>query len=169
MIRQLYSEAIVIVTETWMSEEQSLNISFSTKHNYMHKSWSHQTGAAKVGDVVVWIPKKISIKRIREFDLADPRSFEKLRLELVNTLAEKCLINVSYCPHQSLGDFFLHKLSAEVSKAFSNTDNILLFGDYTTDRMSINGQKSHQNCAAGLELQLSNIDFPTSITSMKEV
>ena len=89
-------------------------------------------------------------------------------LELGNPLTEKCLINISYCPHQSLGDFFLDELSAEVSNAFSATDNILLFGDYNIDMLSVNGQKSLQNFAAGLGLQLSNIDIPTRISNNKK-
>ena len=80
---------------------------------------------------------------------------------------EKCLINISYCPHQSLGDFLLDKLSAEVSNAFSATEIILLFGDYNMEMLSVNGKKSLQNFAAGLLLQLSNIDIPTRISNNK--
>ena len=117
-----------MVTETWMSEEQSLNINLSAEHNFLHKNWSHQTGADKGEGVGIWIPKKINFKRRREFELADPQFFEKLWLELGNPLIEKCLINI-YCPHRGRGDFFLDELSADVSNAFSATDNILLFGD----------------------------------------
>ena len=148
LLQQLDSETFVIVTETWMSEDQSWNINLSAEHNSVHKNRSHQTGAAKGGGVGIWIPKKINFKRRREFELADPKFFETLWLELGNPLTEKCLINISYCPHQSLGDFFLDELSAEVSNAFSATDNILLFGDYNIDMLSVNGQKSLQNFAA---------------------
>ena len=41
LLQQLDSETIVIVTETWMSEEQSLNINLSVEHNFMHKNRSH--------------------------------------------------------------------------------------------------------------------------------
>ena len=126
-LQQLESETIVIVTETWMSEEQSLNINLSAEHNFSHKYRSHQTGAAKGGGVGIWIPKNINFKRRREFELADPKCFETFWLELGNPLPEKCLINISYCPHQSLGDFFLDELSAEVSNAFSATDKILIW------------------------------------------
>ena len=37
LLQQLDSEAIVIVTETWMSEEQSLNINLTAEHNFLHK------------------------------------------------------------------------------------------------------------------------------------
>ena len=84
-----------------------------------------------------------------------------------NPLTEKCLINISYCPHQSLGDFFLDELNAEVSNAFSATDKILLLGDYNIDMLSVNGKKSLQNFAAGLGLQLSKIDIPTRISNNK--
>ena len=82
---------------------------------------------------------------------------------------EKCLINISYCPLQSLDDFFLDELNAEFSNAFSATDNFLLFGDYNIDMLSVNGKKSLQNFAAGLGLQLSNIDIPTRISNNKKV
>ena len=151
-----------------MSEDQSWNINLSAEHNFLHKNPSHQTGAAKGGGVGIWIPKKINFKHKREFELGDPKFFETLWLEIGNPLTEKCLINISYCPHQSLGDFFLDELSAEVSNAFSATDNILLFGDYNIDMLSVNGQKSLQNFAAGLGLQISNIDIPTRISNKKK-
>ena len=125
-----------------MSEEQSLNINLSAEHNFLHKNRSHQTGAAKGGGVGIWIPKNIDFKLRREFDLADPKFFETLWLELGNPLTEKFFINISYCPNQSLCDFFLEELRAEVSKAFSATDNIFLFGDYNIDMVSVNGKKA---------------------------
>ena len=94
LLQQLDSETFVIVTETWMSEEQSLNINLSAEHNFLHKNWSHKTGAAKGGGVGIWIPKNINFKRRREFELADPKFFETLWLELGNPLTEKCLINI---------------------------------------------------------------------------
>ena len=84
-------------------------------------------------------------------------------------LTEKCLINISYCPHQSLGDFFLHELIAEISNAFSATYSICLFGNYNIDMLSVNGQKSFQNFAAGLGLQLSNIGIPKRINNNKKI
>ena len=64
LLQQLNLETIVIVTETWMSEEQSLNINLSDEHNFLHKNRSDQTGAAKGkgGGVGIWIPKKINFK-----------------------------------------------------------------------------------------------------------
>ena len=44
---------------------------------------------------------------------------------------------------------------------------ILLFGYYKIDMLSVNGKKSLQNFAAGLGLQLSNIDIPTRISNNK--
>ena len=78
LLRQLNSETIVFVTETWMSEEQSLNINLSAEKNFLHKNWSHQTRAAKGVGVGMWIPKNINVKRRREFELADPKFFETL-------------------------------------------------------------------------------------------
>ena len=69
LLQQLASKTFVIVTETWMSEDQSWNINLSDEHNFLHKNWSHQTRAAKVGGVGIWIPKKINFKRRREFEL----------------------------------------------------------------------------------------------------
>ena len=106
ILQQLDSETFDIVTETWMSEEQSWNTNLSAENNFLHKNRSHQTRAAKGGVVGIWIPKKINLKRRREFELADPKFFETLWLELGNPLTEKFLINISYCPHQSLGAFF---------------------------------------------------------------
>ena len=37
LLQQLDSETIVIVTETWMSKEQSLNINLSAEHSFLHK------------------------------------------------------------------------------------------------------------------------------------
>ena len=79
--QQLYSETIVIVTETWMSEDQSLKINLCAEHNFLHKNRSHQRGAAKGGGVGIWIPKNINFKRRREFELADPNFFETLWLK----------------------------------------------------------------------------------------
>ena len=73
LLQRLDSEAILMLTETWMSEEQSLNINLSAEPYFMHKNRSHQTGAAKGGGVGIWIPKKINVKRRREFELADPK------------------------------------------------------------------------------------------------
>ena len=167
LLQQLDTELIVIVTETWTSEEQSLNINLSAEQNFLHKNRSHQTGAAKSGSVGIWFPKKINFKRRRDFELAHSKFFETLWLELGNPLTENCLINNSYFPHQSLADFFLDELSAEVSNAFSATDNILLFGDYNIDILSVNGQKSLQIFGVGQGLQLSNIDIPTRISNKK--
>ena len=55
-----------------------------------------------------------------------------------------------------------------VKEMFSYTDNVLLFGDYNIDMLSVNGQKSLQNFAAGLGLELSNIDIPTRISNNKK-
>ena len=150
-----------------MSEDQSLKINLSAEHSFLHKNRSHQTGAAKGGDVGIWIPKNINCKRRREFELADARLFESLWLELGNPLTKKFLINICYRPHQSLGEFFSDELNAEVSIAFSAKDNILLFGDYKIDMLSVNGKKSLQKFAMGLGLQLSNIDIPTRISNNK--
>ena len=42
-----------------------------------------------------------------------------------------------------------------------------LFGDYNIDMLSVNGIMSLQNFAAGLGLQLSNIDIPTRVSNNK--
>ena len=151
-----------------MSEEQSLNINLSAEHNFGQKNRLHQTGAAKGVSVGIWIPEKLNLKCRREFELADPKLFETLGLELGNHLTEKCLINISYCPHQSLGDFFLDEISAEISNAFSATQIIFSYLVIKNiDKLSVNGQKSLQNFAAGLGLQLSNTDIPTRISNNK--
>ena len=55
LLQQLDSETFVIVTETWMSEDRSWNINLSAEQYFLHKNWSHQTGAAKGGGVGIWI------------------------------------------------------------------------------------------------------------------
>ena len=99
LLQQLDLETIDIVAQTWVSEEQSLSFNLSAEHIFLHKKWSHQTGAAKGGGVGKWIPKNIIFKRRREFELADPKFFETLWLKLGNPLKENCLINISFCPH----------------------------------------------------------------------
>ena len=118
-----------------------------------------------MGGVGIWIPKKIKFECIGEFELADPKFYETLWLELRNPLTEKCLINIFYCPHQSPGDFFSDEFSAEVSNAFSVTDYVFLFGVYYIDMLSVNRQKSLQKFADVLGLQLSNIDIPTRVSN----
>ena len=93
LLQQLDSETIVIVTETWMSEEQNLNISLRAENNYKLKNRSHKQEQLRVG-MGIWVPKKINCKRRREFEFADPIIFETLWLELGNPLAEKCLVNI---------------------------------------------------------------------------
>ena len=72
MLKQLDSEIVVIVSETWIIEEQSLNTNLSAEQNFMHKNRSHQRWAAEGGGVGIWIPQKKSFKRRRQFGLADP-------------------------------------------------------------------------------------------------
>ena len=65
LLQQLDSETIVIVTGTWMTEEQSLNINLSAEQKFLDKNWSHQTWAAEGEGVGRWIPKKLNLKRRR--------------------------------------------------------------------------------------------------------
>ena len=55
--------------------------------------------------------------------------FESLWVEISNPFQEKLLVNISYCPNKNLTDFFFDEITSEISAAFSQTDNIILYGD----------------------------------------
>ena len=57
LLLQLDSKTVFIITESWISDEQSWNVTLSDEHNFMHKNWSHQTRADTGGVVGIWVPK----------------------------------------------------------------------------------------------------------------
>ena len=57
-------------------------------------------------------------------------------LEINEPFKDKCLVNIPYNPSKNLTNLFLNDLSAEVSNAYSLTDNILVFGDYNIDQFN---------------------------------
>ena len=59
-----------------------------------------------------------------------PEFFESLWIEVAKPLKEKLLIKVVYCSNVNLSKFFLDKMTSEISNVYSNTVNIILFGDY---------------------------------------
>ena len=67
LLQQLDSDTIATVTETWMSEEQSLKLSLSAELILMHKNRSHQTRAIMGGGVGKWIPKKVKCETQQRF------------------------------------------------------------------------------------------------------
>ena len=127
LLEQLDSQTILIVTETWVSEQLNTNFNFSNEHLFLQKTRSKQTRVQRGGGVGVWIPKHFSVKRKKEFFNAN--FCESVWLEINEPLKDECLVNISYNPSKKLSDFFLSELSAEVSNAYSLTDNLLLFGD----------------------------------------
>ena len=60
--------------------------------------------------------------------------FESMWLENNEPLKTKCLLNISCNPIKNFANLFLNELSAEVSNAYSLTDNIFLFGDYNINQ-----------------------------------
>ena len=85
-------------------------------------------------------------------------------LEINEPLKDKCLVNISYNPSKNLSDFFLNELSAEVSNAYSLTDNLLLFGDYNIDQFNKKEKESLDNFTSGLAINRTNMGTPTRIS-----
>ena len=57
--------------------------------------------------------------------------FESIWVEITDPLTEKILVNVSYCPNKSLGEYFLDPLRTEVSGAYSVTDQVFCWESTT--------------------------------------
>ena len=82
--------------------------------------------------------------------------FESLWVEISNPFQEKVLVNISYCPNKNLTDFFFDEITSEISAAFSQTDNIILFGDYNTNIFEKNGKESLEKFASNSNLKIVN-------------
>ena len=93
--------------------------------------------------------------------------FESMWLEINEPLKDKCLVNISYNPIKNLSNFFLNELSAEVSNAYSLTDN-LLFGDYNIDQFNKKEKEILDNFTSGLALNPTNVDTPTGISKTNQ-
>ena len=89
-------------------------------------------------------------------------------LEINEPPKDKCLVNISYNPSKNLSDFFLNELSAEVSNAFSLTDNLLLFVDYNIDQFNKKEKEILDNFTSGLALNPTNVDPPTRISKTNQ-
>ena len=127
LLQQQDSQTILIVAETWISEQQDTNFNISNEHLFLKKTRSKQTGELRGRGVGVWIPRHFNVKRKKEFEIANAIFFESMWLEFKEPLKDKCLVNISYSPSKNLFDFFLNELIAEVSNSYSLTDNLLLF------------------------------------------
>ena len=64
-------------------------------------------------------------------------------LEMNEHLKDKCLLNISYNSSKNPSNFFLNELSAELSNAYSLTDNLLLFSDYNIDQFNKKKRKNY--------------------------
>ena len=62
----------------------------------------------------------------------------------------------------------MKELSAEVSNAYSLTDNLLLFGDYNIDQFNTKEKEIIDNFTSGLELNPRNVDTPTCISKTNQ-
>ena len=89
-------------------------------------------------------------------------------LEINDSLKDKCLVNISYNPSKNLSDFFLNELSAEISNAYSLTDNLRLFGDYNNDQFNKKEKEILDNFTSGLALNPTNVDTATRISKTNQ-
>ena len=167
LLEQLISQTILIVTETWISEQHDTNFNISNEHLFLQKARSKQMGVQRGGGVGVWIPRHFNVKRKNEFEIANANFFESMWLEIYEPLKDKCLVNVSYNPSKNLSDFFLNELSAEVSNAYSLTDN-LLFGDYNIDQFNKNEKEILDDLTYARALNPTNVDTPTRISKTNQ-
>ena len=90
-----------------------------------------------------------------------------MRLGINEPLKDKCLVNISYNPSKNLSDFFLNELSAEVSNAYSLTDN-LLFGDYNIDQLNKKEKEMLDNSTSVLALNPTKVDTSTRISKTNQ-
>ena len=109
-LQQLDSQTILIVTETWISEQQDINFNVSNEHLYLQIAQSKQTGVQLGGGVEVWTSRHINVKHKKKFEIANADFFESMWLEINEPLKDKCLVNISYNPSKNLFDFFLNEL-----------------------------------------------------------
>ena len=158
VLQQLDSQTILIVTKTWTSEQQDTNFNNSIEQLFFKKVRSKQTGIQQGGGVGVWIPKHFNVKGKKEFEIANEDFFESMWLEIKESLKDKCLVNISYNPCKNLSNFFWNELSAELSKVYSLTENLLLFGDYNIDQFNRKEKESLHNFTLGLALNPTNPD-----------
>ena len=167
-LQQLDSQTTLIVTETWISEQQDTNFNVSNEHLYLQKAQSKQTGVQRGGCVGVWTSRHINVKHKKEFEIANADFFEAMWLETNEPLKDKCLVNISYNPSKNFFDFFLNELSAEVFNAYSLTDNRLLFGDYNFDQVNKKEKKLLDNFTSGLALNSTNVNTASCISKTNQ-
>ena len=63
----------------------------------------------------------------------------------------------------------MNDLSAQVSNAYSLTDNLLIFDDYNIDQFNKKEKELLDNFASGLALNPTNVDTPTCITKTNQL
>ena len=89
-------------------------------------------------------------------------------LEIIEPLKDECLVIISYNPSKSLSNFFFNELSAELSNAYSLTDNLLLFGDYNIDQFNKKDIELVDRFTSGLAHKPTNLDTATSISKTNQ-
>ena len=124
------------------------------------------TGLKKGGGVLLMVPKFLQPRQ--RIDLCHmPRNlFESLWIECnsLNSEKEKCLINISYCPHKSHMNVFLEHLASDVSGAFSEGKEIYLMGDYNIDLLDPTEHSRLEAFANNLDLHFVNTNTPTRVS-----
>ena len=89
-------------------------------------------------------------------------------LKINEPLKDKCLVNFLYNQSKYLSNFSLNELSAEVSNAYSLTDNLLLFGENNIDQLNKKEKETLDNFTSGLALIRTNMDTTTRISKTNQ-
>ena len=108
LVEQLDSQTKLIVTETWISEQQDNNFNISKEKFFLQKALSKQTRVQQRGGVGVWIPSHFNVKRRKEFEIANANFFNffvSIWLEINEPLKDKCLLKISYNLSKNLSNF----------------------------------------------------------------
>ena len=105
---------------------------------------------------------KLSVNNFQKFKVANANFCESMWLEVIEPLKDICLVNISYNPSKNFSDFLLNDLSAELSNAYSLTENLPLFCDYSLDQFK--KKEILDNFKSGLEVNPTNVDTPTRIS-----
>ena len=145
------------ITDAWSVDAAHFKI-FTANRNFA------ATSRVKGGGVMLLIPKFLNPK-IRT-DLCDlSQTFETLWVECNSPCAPKdrILINVSYCPHKHLVDTFFEQLASDVSAAYNEGKEVLLFGDYNCNYLNSQEAQKITDLLSNLDLHIVNNDTPTRI------
>ena len=66
-----------------------------------------------------------------------------------------------YCPNKNLNDVFFDQLACDVSAAYSEGKEVLMFGDYNCNYLDSREASIIDGFLSNLDLQIVNSDTPT--------